>query len=104
VKFTGVRDLAAFLAGNAETQDAFVEHLFHYLVKQPIRAFGPQKLVDLRQQFADNRYNVRKLMVGIVVESALTPDRTNDRHKPAGEPRTNRPKPGVRPSQGVTRP
>ena len=49
VKFTGVRDLATFLAGSEETHEAFVEQLFHHLVKQPIRAFGPRKLPDLRQ-------------------------------------------------------
>lgn len=71
VKFVGVRDLATFLANSDETQEAFVEQLFHDLVKQPIRAFGPRKLADLRQSFADNRYNVRKLMVEIMAGSTL---------------------------------
>ncbi|HEV3081896.1 MAG TPA: DUF1592 domain-containing protein [Gemmataceae bacterium] len=70
VTFGGVRELAAFLAGNEETQEAFVQRLFQYFVKQPIRAFGPRKLVDLRQSFADNHYNIRKLMVQIVTEAA----------------------------------
>jgi hypothetical protein len=74
VKFSGVRDLATFLAGSEETHEALVEQLFHYLVKQPIRAFGPQKLSDLRRSFADNRYNVRKLMVEIAAQSALLTD------------------------------
>ncbi len=75
-KFTGVRDLAAFLADSEETHDAFVEQLFHYLVKQPIRAYGPARSSsDLRRSFvSDNRYNVRKLMVEIVAESAWIPD------------------------------
>ncbi len=55
MKFAGVRDLATFLAGSEETHEAFVEQLFHYLVKQPIRAFGPQQVADLRRSFADNR-------------------------------------------------
>lgn len=73
VKFAGVRDLAMFLAQSDETHEAFVEQLFHYFVKQPIRAFGPRKLEELRQTFADNRYNVRRLMMEIIVESAWTP-------------------------------
>ena len=73
MKFGGVRDLATFLATSEETHEAFVEQLFHYLVKQPVRAFGPRKLADLRQSFADNKYNVRKLMVEIVAASALPP-------------------------------
>lgn len=73
VKFANVRELAAFLASSEETHEAFVEQLFHYLVKQPIRAFGPRKLADLRQVFADNHYNVRKLMVEIMAASAWPP-------------------------------
>ena len=41
-KFAGVRDLAEFLADSDETHAAFVEQLFHHLVKQPVRAYGPQ--------------------------------------------------------------
>ncbi len=73
VKFAGVRDLATFLAGSDEVHEAFVEQLFHYLIKQPVRAFGPRKLSDLRQSFADNHYNVRKLIVTIVASAALPP-------------------------------
>ena len=38
---TASGELAAFLAGSEETHTAFVQQLFHYLVKQPIRAYGP---------------------------------------------------------------
>ncbi len=79
VQFTGVRDLAAFLAASDEVQEAFVEQLFHYFVKQPIRAYGPEKLSDLRRFFVDNRCNVRKLMVEIAAESAFLP--TEDKSK-----------------------
>ena len=73
VKFVGVRELAQFLARSDETHEAFVEQLFHYLVKQPIRAYGPRKLEDLRQTFADNRFSIRRLVTEIIVESALAP-------------------------------
>lgn len=72
VSFAEVRELANFLAGSEETHEAFIEQLFHYLVKQPIRAFGSRRLSDLRQFFARNQYNVRRLMVEIVTASALT--------------------------------
>ena len=49
VEFDGVPRLAAFLADSEETHTAFVQQLFHYLVKQPIRAFGRQELPDLRR-------------------------------------------------------
>jgi mono/diheme cytochrome c family protein len=73
VRFTGVRDLAAFLSASDEVQDAFVERLFHNLVKQPVRAFGPRTLPDLRQSFVAHRCSIRELMVNIMATTALTP-------------------------------
>jgi hypothetical protein len=73
VTFTGARDLATFLAGSEETHSAFVQQLFHYLVKQPVRAFGSQELSELREFFVGNGFNIRKLMVEIMASSALTP-------------------------------
>jgi hypothetical protein len=69
--FHGVRELAQFLAGSEETHTAFVEQLFHHLVKQPVRAYGPKKLDDLRQSFARNGFSIRKLTVEIVADTAL---------------------------------
>ncbi|MGH7174521.1 MAG: DUF1592 domain-containing protein, partial [Gemmataceae bacterium] len=71
VKFHDVRDLAVFLADSDEVHEAFVEQLFHYLVKQPIRAYDAEESARLRRFFVDNRCNVRKLMVEIAAESAL---------------------------------
>ena len=73
MKFDGARELATFLAGSEEAHTAFVQQLFHYLVKQPIRAFGSQELPDLRRFFAAHDFNIRKLMVEIMATSALTP-------------------------------
>jgi hypothetical protein len=71
VKFAGVRDLAKFLADSEETHTAFVQQLFHHLVKQPIRAFGSQELPNLRQSFAQNQFHIRKLAVEIIADAAL---------------------------------
>jgi Protein of unknown function (DUF1592)/Protein of unknown function (DUF1588)/PA14 domain/Protein of unknown function (DUF1585)/Cytochrome C oxidase, cbb3-type, subunit III len=73
VKFAGVRDLANFLAQSDETRAAFVEQLFHYMIKQPIRAFGPQTLPDLRNSFAAKGFNIRRLAAEIVTTAATTP-------------------------------
>jgi cytochrome c553 len=72
VQFSGTRDLAKFLAGSEETHDALVEQLFHHLVKQPVRAYGPQEHAELRQFFVEHDCNVRKLMVEIMAATALT--------------------------------
>ena len=63
VKFAGARDLATFLADSEEVHAAFVEQLFHHLVKQPVRAYGPTALADLRQGFAKGGFNMGKLVV-----------------------------------------
>ena len=73
VTFTGARALASFLAGSEETHTAFVQQLFHCLVKQPVRAFGSQELSELREFFVNHDFHMRKLMVEIIATSALTP-------------------------------
>jgi mono/diheme cytochrome c family protein len=72
VKFEGIQDLVTFLARSEETHTAIVQQLFHHLVKQPVRAYGPKTLIDLKRFFAANEFNLRKLMVEIMATSALT--------------------------------
>lgn len=69
--FNGVRELATFLAASEETHEAFVAQLFHYLVKQPIGAYGQDQLPELRRHFAENHFKMRRLMVDIGVTAAL---------------------------------
>ncbi|OWK39123.1 DUF1592 domain-containing protein [Fimbriiglobus ruber] len=71
--FTGARDLAKFLAGNEEVHAAFAEQLFHHLVQQPVRAYGPERAAELRTAFAANNFSIRKLAVEIMASTALTP-------------------------------
>jgi hypothetical protein len=73
VTFAGVRDLAAFLAGSEEVHAAFVTQLFHHLVQQPVRAYGPNTLTELKRSFAKDGFDVRKLMVEIMATAALPP-------------------------------
>jgi len=73
VRFGGVRDLAKFLADSEEVHEVFVAQFFHHLVKQPIRAFGVNKLEELRKFFVENDCNIRKLAVEIIAQTALGP-------------------------------
>jgi len=76
VKFSGVRDLAQFLAASSETHSAFADQLFHYVVKQPVRAFGPEQSAELRKSFAENHFSIRRLIAEIAVTAALAqPDK-----------------------------
>ena len=51
--------------------EAFVARLFHYMIKQPILAFGPDRLVELRRWFVEHECNMRQLVVEIIAETAL---------------------------------
>jgi hypothetical protein len=70
VSFTGVRDLARFLAQSGETHAAFVEQLFHALIKQPIRAYGSHTAMDLQRYFVENDFSIRKMLVQIASTAA----------------------------------
>jgi hypothetical protein len=77
IEFHGVRDLANYLANCTETHDAFVEQVFHGMIKQSIRAYGPDVKETLRQKFVDGNFNLRRLLVEIIVVSALKPNGAN---------------------------
>ncbi|MBS1709792.1 MAG: DUF1585 domain-containing protein, partial [Armatimonadetes bacterium] len=62
--------LAAYLAGSDEAQAAFVEKLFQNVTKQPVRAYGPTTLPDLLAKFKAADYNMRSLLVDIVLTAA----------------------------------
>ncbi|WP_165219884.1 DUF1592 domain-containing protein [Aquisphaera insulae] len=81
VTLHGARELAAFLARSDETHSAFVRQLFHYLVKQPIRAFSAKEEDELRDFFVKHDDNIRTLIVEIATQAALAPRDPNG--KPA---------------------
>jgi len=73
VRFSGVRDLARFLAQSDESHGAFVEKLFQYLIKQPVQAYGPETLGHLQRAFAQGQYSIRQQTVETAVAAALPP-------------------------------
>jgi cytochrome c553 len=71
VRLTGARDVAEFAVGSEHAQNAFIEQLFHQVVKQPMLAYGVNTPDRLRQSFIASGYNVQKLLEEIVTTSAL---------------------------------
>lgn len=69
-QFKNGRELATFLATSDETHAAFVEQLFHFIVKQPWRAYGPTTRGDLQKKFAASEFHIRKLLAEIVTVAA----------------------------------
>jgi cytochrome c553 len=71
VEFEGVRELATFLAASEESHGAFVQQLFHHLVKQPILAYGADQGEELRRAFIAGGYNVQQLAAEAVAAAAI---------------------------------
>ena len=71
--FRGADALAAYVATSRDAHEAFVRALFHKLVKQPVRAWGPDTLDRLTATFAASGFDIRRLMVDIMVVAAFPP-------------------------------
>jgi cytochrome c553 len=71
--FRGARELATMIAGSRDAQEAFVQNLFHAIVKQPARAWGPTTIESLRASFEAGDFDVRRLLVDIMVVAAVPP-------------------------------
>ena len=88
VEFTGVRELATFLANSEEVHESFVEQLFSYMIKQPIRAFGSGQLDELQGSFTQNNFSVRRLLAEMAVSSALKATELHAQKDPATQTTT----------------
>lgn len=81
IEVRGARELANFLVGSEEAHAAFVEQMFHHLVQQPVRAYGPEALNELRDRFAASEFDIRHVAVEIAVRAAPVGRQTLGREK-----------------------
>lgn len=73
VEFQGVTELAEYLASSDDVYRAFVNRTFLHFVKQPIAAFGPDKLDELTEKFRNDHFHIRRLLVEVAVLAATQP-------------------------------
>jgi cytochrome c553 len=71
--FRGGRELGGYCAGSHDAQEAFVQALFHAVVTQPVRAWGPDTLERLRSGFEAGGFDIRRLLADIMVVAAFPP-------------------------------
>ncbi|NNE92490.1 MAG: DUF1592 domain-containing protein [Verrucomicrobiales bacterium] len=71
IQLRGARDVAKFAAERRSAHEAFIEQLFHHIVKQPMLAYGPDVPERLRKDFEKSGYNVRDLIMKIAVIAAM---------------------------------
>jgi len=83
VRLKGARDVAEFAARSEQAQNAFIEQLFHSIVKQPMLAYGRDVPDRLRRAFAASGFNIQKLAVEIATLSALHGVKETAPRKPA---------------------
>ncbi|WP_411846701.1 DUF1592 domain-containing protein [Roseibacillus persicicus] len=61
----GPQDLARIAIESSDAHRAFIQHLFHHLVQQPVAAYGPETMDELHYQFVQNEFNIQKLIIHI---------------------------------------
>jgi len=71
VSFAGSEEISEFLVAAPEVHEAFVEQLFQFTIRQPIRAFGPDELTLLAEHFRSHQFNIHGLLKEITVDSAM---------------------------------
>lgn len=78
------RDIAQFAAGGDSASRAFVKSVFHHVVKQSPLAYGTETVEELRLQFAEDDFNMRKLWASIAARAAVHGQRATA--EPESEP------------------
>jgi hypothetical protein len=77
IRLKGARDVAEYAANSVEAHRGFVRQMFQHLIKQPVQAYGPDRLEKLRASFEKSDFNIRKLVAEIVAVAALHPQSSN---------------------------
>ena len=73
VSFVGGKELSAFVATSRDAEEAFLQALFHAEVRQPLQAWGPGTLEELRQRFESDGCDIRAAVVDIMRVAAFPP-------------------------------
>ncbi|HVK57527.1 MAG TPA: DUF1592 domain-containing protein, partial [Candidatus Kapabacteria bacterium] len=73
IRIKGARDVANYAVTSPEAHRGFVRQMFQHMVKQPVQAYGADRLERLRQSFEKSDFNIQKLVAEIVTIAALHP-------------------------------
>ena len=70
--FGGAKELSQFLATSEEAQIAFADQMFHYYVKQSLKAHSAEAISAIRSAFGGDQRSMQRLLVEIAVQASLT--------------------------------
>lgn len=66
IRINGARDVANYAVTSPEAHRGFVRQLFQHMIKQPVQAYGPDRLESLRAAFEKSDFNIQRLVADIV--------------------------------------
>jgi mono/diheme cytochrome c family protein len=73
IRINGARDVANYAVTSPESHRGFVRQLFQHMIKQPVQAYGPDRLELLRASFEKSDFNIQKLVAEIVTVAVTQP-------------------------------
>jgi len=71
IRLNGAHDIAEFAIHSEQARNAFIEQMFHHVVKQPLLAYGADTLNRLQKSFVARNFSMQKLLVEIATTSAI---------------------------------
>ena len=71
VRINGAPDLAKLAVESPGAHRAFIKHLFHHLVQQPVSSYGFSTMDTLHEDFTANNFNIRQL-IKVIAKTAAT--------------------------------
>jgi mono/diheme cytochrome c family protein len=71
VAFRGVREMADFLAVSSEVQQAMLRQMFQHLVKQPLAAYGLERVQPIVETWKNDGYSPQSLARSLAILGTL---------------------------------
>lgn len=69
IRIKGPRDLARLAVESPHAHRAFIKHLFHHLIQQPVNSYGFAKMDELHKTLQDSNFHIRNLIATIAAST-----------------------------------
>ncbi|MGC6425526.1 MAG: DUF1592 domain-containing protein [Akkermansiaceae bacterium] len=69
IRITGPDDLARLAVESPEAHQAFLKHLFHHLIQQPVNAYGFDQMDQFHHAFQKSGFHIKNIITVMAFES-----------------------------------
>ena len=69
IRIKGPSDLARLAVESPHAHRAFIKHLFHHLIQQPVNSYGFAKMDELHKTLQDSNFHIRNLIATIAAST-----------------------------------